>query len=261
MSAARAGGIPGGPLGVVHAEPQQLLDAPGARFVKDHRRTAVAAVSVGGSEVFVKRFKPYAWYRRLEWAALGTPARRCWERSAELERAGFRVPLPLAFSETRRFGLAADSYFVTAAIAGAESAGRFWRARGARMPIRERAVLLRALAAELRRFHDDGFYSRDSNADNFLIRERGGGAADVYFLEVENVRRLRSVSERRRMNNLVQLYRPVRRELRRLDRLRFLRAYRGLPLREARDWLKELSALEAAKEAKYRARGRSGRSP
>jgi hypothetical protein len=257
-----APGIAGGALGEVLADPQRLLDAPNARFVKDHRRTAVAAVALHEGEIFVKRFKPYSWYRRVQWAVAGTPARRCWHRSAELERSGFLVPSPLAFAETRRFALPADCYLVTASIAGAEPAGRFWREQVARAPIRERVRLLRSMAAELRRFHDRGFYSRDSNADNFLVRVRSDGAIEIFFLEVENVRRPPAVSQRRRMKNLVQLYRPVRGAVRRLDRLRFLRAYRGRPLREARAWLEELEGLDAAKEVEYRTRGeRFGRSP
>jgi hypothetical protein len=255
VSVVLAPGISGGRLGEALAEPQLLLDSPVARFVKDHRRTAVASAVVEGRELFVKRFKPYAWYRRLEWAAVGTPARRCWLRSAELEEARFRVAPRLAVAETRRLGVPGDCYFVTAAIGGAEPAGRFWRARGARAPLRERAAMLAVMAAELRRFHEAGFYSRDSNADNFLVRERNG-TIEVYLLEVENVRRLRSVSERRRVKNLVQLYRPVRGEVRLLDRMRFLRAYRGTPLRRARGWLRDLAALDAKKEAEYQARRR-----
>src|SRR5258706_16389370 len=62
-----AGELRGTRLGARLADPQRLLADPAARFVKDHLRTAVAAAAVEGREVFVKRFKPYAWYRRLEW--------------------------------------------------------------------------------------------------------------------------------------------------------------------------------------------------
>jgi len=258
VSVVLAPGIAGGRLAETLADPRLLLDSPAARFVKDHRRTAVASTVVEGRELFVKRFKPYAWYRRLEWAAVGTPARRSWRRSTELEAAGFRVAPRLAVAETHRFGLPEDCFFVTEAIAGAEPAGQFWRRRGARAPIRERTAMLAVMASELHRFHEAGFYSRDSNADNFLVREREG-AIEVYLLEVENVRRLRAVSERRRMKNLVQLYRPVRGEVRLLDRLRFLRAYRGMPLRRARRWLQDLEVLDAKKEAEVQARRRRKR--
>ena len=252
MTAVTIDGLRGTRLGGRLAEPQRLLTDPAARFVKDHLRTAVAAITVEGREVYVKRFKPYAWYRRLEWMFAGTPARRSWRRSRDLVAAGFQVAPPLAFRETTVGGMPADCYFVTGALEGAEPAGAFWKARMPLAPLRQRAAWLRALAGELRRFHDAGFYSRDANADNFLVRPRPDGATEFFLLELENVRMLRRVSERRRAKNLVQLHRPV--PVRRLDRLRFLRAYRGQPLRTARDWLAALAALDARKEAEYRRR-------
>jgi len=246
----------GTPLGAALVEPARLLETPGARFVKDHRRTAVAAVTVDGREVFVKRFKPYAWYRRLEWLVAPTPARRCWEQSESLEAAGFRVPAALAATETRAGGLPADGYFVTASLTDAEPAGRYWRQRALRFGVRERRRLLASLAREIRRFHDARFYTRDANVDNFLVRVRQGSEPEFLLLDLENVRRVRAVSERRRRKNLVQLHRPIREAVGVRDRLWFLRAYAGRPLRERRDWLRRLAALDAKKEAEYRERRR-----
>jgi hypothetical protein len=244
----------GTPLGAALLRPAGFLEAPGARFVKDHRRTAVAAVTVEGREVFIKRFKPYVWYRRLEWLLAPTPARRCWEQSVALEAAGFHVPAALAATETRRGGLPADNYFVTTSLAGAEPAGRYWREKAALLGIRARRGVLAALARELRRFHDARFYTRDANADNFLVRTAPAGASEFFLLDLENVRRVRAVSGRRRVKNLVQLHRPVWGAVGLRDRLHFLRAYAGGPLRGRRDWLRRLAALDVKKEAEYRAR-------
>ena len=187
-----------------------------------------------------------------------TPARRCWTQSAELERAGFRVAPALALAETRCWGLPADSYFVTASVTGAIPAGRFWRERAGGLEIAERRRLLGALARELRRFHEAGFYSRDANADNFLLRAEAGRAPEVFFLDLENVHHVGRVSRRRRFKNLVQMHGPVRGEVRRLDRLRFVREYAGRPLSDLRDWLRELTNVEARKQAEYRARRSAG---
>jgi hypothetical protein len=254
VSAVIAPALRGTPLGAALASPHRLLDRPGARFVKDHRRTAVAATTLEGREIFVKRFKPYAWYRRLEWVFAPTPARRCWRQSAALERAGFRVAPPLALAETRSFGLPADCYFVTASLDGAEPAGRFWRDRASGLGSRERRRILVAFARELRRFHDAGFYSGDANTDNFLVRLGTAGEPEFFLLDLENVRRPGQVSRRRRVKNLVQLQRPVRGEVSRTDRLRFLRAYAGRPLRELRHWLAAIEWLDAKKESEYQAR-------
>jgi hypothetical protein len=244
----------GTPLGATLARPAHLLEAPGARFVKDHLRTAVAAVSVEGREVFIKRFKPYAWYRRLEWLVTSSPARRSWRQSAALEAAGFRVPQALAVAETRTVGLPADCYFVTAGLAGAEPAGRYWRETAVGLGVRERRALLVAFARELRRLHDARFYTRDANADNFLVRVTRGSDPEFFLLDLENVRRIRAVSERRRAKNLVQLHRPVRGTIGLRDRLRFLHEYAGGPLRERVEWLRQLAARDVEKEEEYRAR-------
>lgn len=255
MSFARlAPALVGTPLGAALAEPARLLEARSARFVKDHRRTAVATLAVEGRDVFVKRFKPYAWYRRLEWLMFATPARRCWSQSESLEAAGFRVPPALAAADTRAAGLPADGYFVTASVADAEPAGRYWLERARWFGVRERRRLLAALAREVRRLHDARFYTRDANTDNFLVRVAPGGDLELFLLDLENVRRVRMVSKRRREKNLVQLHRPVWGTVGLRDRLWLLRTYAGRPLRERRDWLQRLALLDAKKEAEYRAR-------
>ncbi|MEA2626938.1 MAG: hypothetical protein QOD06_2983 [Candidatus Binatota bacterium] len=247
------------------ADPERLLADPAARPVKDHVRTAVSAVDVGGRTVYVKRFKPYAWYRRLEAALLGSQARRAWRAAAELERAGFAVPPRLALVETADFGLGGDSYLVSAAVAGAESGVLFWRGLTGASAGRERRRVVGEAARFLRRFHDAGFYSKDANAGNFLVRSPEAGGIEIFALDLENVRRMRSVSRRRRLKNLVQLYRPLRTEVRRLDRVRFVSAYlsgagdaaRREEARRAETsrWLADLAELDRRKEREYRARG------
>ncbi len=244
-----AAAIAGTPLAAAVSVPEDLLAAPNARTVKDHRRTAVASVRVCGREVFVKRFKPYVWYRRLESAWVATAARRCWKASALLERAGFAVAPALAMVEVRRFFLPADSYFVTGAVPGAMPAGRLWL-EGKLGSVERRRVLLSG-AKTLRRLHDAGFYSRDANADNFLIRVAPGAEIEFFLLDLENMRRLRRVSRRRRVKNLVQLQRPVRGSMRRADQVRFVRAYLGGDCGELRRWLAALSVLDWKKEKEY----------
>lgn len=257
MSSTLAAAISGTALGHAVSKPHELLLDPSAKFVKDHRRTAVASVSIDGREVFVKRFKPYAWYRRFEWCVTGGPARRCWRVSSELAEAGFAVAPPLACIETRAWALPDEGYFVTAAVDGAVPSGRFWREQGPAAPLARRRFWLRALARELRAFHDRGFYTRDANADNVLVQAEGDGPPRFYWLDLENVRRFGSVSRRRRAKNLVQLERPVRSQVSQRDRLCFLREYFGTPLRAVRSTLGELTARAEQKEAEYRARRRA----
>ena len=246
-------------LGAALSAPERVLADRDTRFVKDHARTAVAAATVDGRAVFIKRWKPHRWYRPLVWLLTGTPGSLSGRSAAALEHAGFRVPEPLAIAERRTFGVPVDSYFVNATLPQSRPVGEFWNDEARGLPVHERAVLLRALAAELARFHDAGFYSRDANADNFLVVWKNRGEApQFYFIDLENVRHVGQVSRRRRVKNLVQLYRIARGRMRLVDRARFLRAYFGMPLARRRDWLGELAAVDDRKEREY-ARRRAAR--
>lgn len=261
MSAWLAPELRDGDLGEALRDPERLFRDPRTRVLKDHARTAVASLSFGGREIYLKRWKAHRWYRPIVWLATGTPAAQSLASAAMLERAGFRVPPRLAAAESRALGVPRDCWLVTAAVAEAQPLGRFWREQAAGWPVRRRAALLAAVAAEMARFHAAGFYSRDANADNFLVRCGVAGAPDFYYLDLENVRHVGRVSRGRRVKNLVQLYRPVRGMVGRNDRLRLLRAYFGAPLAERRDWLAELAVVDERKEREYAARraNRDGR--
>ena len=90
-----------------------------------------------------------------------------------------------------------------------------------------------------------------------MVRLTQGNEPEFLLLDLENVRRVRGgVGAPPPRKNLVQLHRPIREAVGLRDRLRFLRAYAGRPLRERRDWLRRLAALDAKKEAEYQERRR-----
>ena len=250
--------------------PERLLEDPAARFVKDHRRTAVAAVTVEGREVFVKRFKPYAWYRRIEAAVALGSARRSWANARELAAAGIATAPALACVELFDAGLPADAYFVTAAVPGTSPAGRCWREAGPSLDPAARRRFVEAGARHLRRLHDAGFYTRDANADNALVRV-SGGEFEFVLIDLESIRPVRSVSERRRQKNLVQVLRPIRGAVRVVDQIRFVRAYlesgaspsavEGERRALLREWITKLREQDRRKEAEYRRRARRKRLP
>ena len=241
-------------LGEALRDPRALFQDPRARVLKDHARTAVAALSFDGRELYVKHWKMHRWYRPLVWLATGTPAAQSLASAAKLEGAGFRVPARLGATEHRTLGVPRECWLVTAAVSDAQPLGRFWREQAAGWPVRRRAALLTSIAAEFARFHAAGFYSRDANADNFLVRWRAAGSPEFHYLDLENVRHVGRVSRRRRVKNIVQLYRPVRGMVRRNDRLRWLRAYLGMHASNSRAWLADLSVVDERKEREYAAR-------
>jgi hypothetical protein len=236
--------------------PEALFAAESATVVKDAARTAVARVRVGERELWVKRFKPYRWYRRIESAAGAGFARRSWLASERLRAAGFATAPPLAAVELWRFGCPADAYFVTASVEGAEPAGRFWLEHERELALAVRRRFVRDAVRELRRLHDAGFYSRDANPDNVLVAFGGEAPRRFFWIDLETIRDVGTVSRRRRLKNLVQLLGVVRERLTPGDRLRALRAYLDPADGPFRDWLRRAEKLDRRKRAEYARRKR-----
>jgi len=77
-----------------------------------------------------------------------------------------------------------------------------------------------------RTLHRQGVYHNDLKDANILAAPaRDGASVDLYLLDLEGVRQYRSLSESRRIKNLVQLNRTLGRHLSRTQRMMLLRAY------------------------------------
>jgi Lipopolysaccharide kinase (Kdo/WaaP) family len=126
------------------------------------------------------------------------------------------------------------SYLISEALEHAQILSHFALGREgeARHGYARRKAVSDALAAELRRLHDAGIYTRDLQETNLMVEARDG-ALRVYFLDLEDLRRASSVSPRRRMLNLVHLDRSIGRFVSRAGRLDFLYAYLGRQLDRA----------------------------
>jgi hypothetical protein len=248
--------VVGTPLARSVADPEALLASPSAELLKDHRRTAVARVPVAGGVVYVKRYKPYAWYRRLEARFGGGSARRSWRIARRIAARGFTPAPLLAIVETSRGGIPSDAYLVSAAVDGAVPAGRLWLDLVATRSLSARRRFLREAGAALRRLHDAGFYSRDANADNFLARLAGDGGAEFWLIDLETLREVGHVSHRRRVKNLAQLYNLLRGRVSAPDRLRLLGAYLRGERAGIRDVANETVILDRRKAAEYARRRR-----
>jgi hypothetical protein len=139
---------------------------------------------------------------------------------------------------------------VSAAVDGALPAGRFWVEQAPARSLADRRRFLREAGGRLRRLHDVGFYSRDANADNFLVRFRAG-KPEFWLIDLETLREVGKVSYRRRMKNLAQLHNLLRGRVSAPDRMRVLEAYLG----DRREGLRELAegtlVLDRRKASEY----------
>jgi tRNA A-37 threonylcarbamoyl transferase component Bud32 len=124
---------------------------------------------------------------------------------------------------------------------------RFALGKGRRPALRRKVS--KQVAAEIRRLHDAGIYTRDLQETNLMIEDRYGELM-LYFVDFEDFRRAAQVSFERRMLNLVHLDRSVGRFVSRSLRLRFFYDYLGQrPTRdEARRLMRQYAAVRAQVE-------------
>lgn len=83
------------------------------------------------------------------------------------------------------------------------------------------------MAAQIRRLHESGLYTRDLQETNIMVEDNESGGFNVYFIDFEDFRRVPNVSWDRRILNLVHLDRSIGRFLCRAARLDFLYSYLG----------------------------------
>jgi hypothetical protein len=243
----------------VVAQASQLIDGPGFRPLKrSSTRTVAGFIAVDGATVFIKRVDERAqhkgWVRRV-W---GSRARRVLRGAAILRAGGFARPEPLATAEARSMGAVQASYVISEALDGARVMSEVVLA-GGRRNFRRRCSISGAVATEIRRLHDAGIYTLDLQETNLMLS--GGDDAEwkIHFVDLEDFRHTRTVSERRRMLNLMHLDRTIGRFLPRTQRLRFLYNYLGgRPARnEARRFLNRYFMLHTRAERRARSRRRS----
>jgi hypothetical protein len=240
------------------AEQLDVLMADGGfRALKDEARTRAGLLKgPDGAWVFVKRVRTGSWARGLIASARGSRVRRWLEGAAMLSMAGFNRPAPLAALEVRHAGAVNESYLICEALNDATVLSGAVLG-GGKVHFRSRRSLLSAVAREVRRLHDAGLYTRDLQETNLMVQERDGAPPRLSFVDLEDFRRVRSVSWHRRLLNLVHLDRSIGRFLNRPARLRCLYDYLGasaLDRDERRRVVAQFWQLRDGLESRHRAR-------
>jgi tRNA A-37 threonylcarbamoyl transferase component Bud32 len=208
---------------------EELFADGSVRLVKDESKTKAGFVlDDTGCARFVKRFEVQSLGRGLLERLRGSRAARSLKGAELLRGAGFARPTPLAAMELRRGGAVERSYLLSEALGQARTFSAFIdrRTGPAGFSYHSRAQVLRAVAREVRRLHDAGLFTSDLQETNLMLEQRPE-RLQVYFVDLDGFRRLRSLAWRLRRRNLVQLDRSVGRFLSYAERLRFLRDYLG----------------------------------
>src|ERR1700684_4382061 len=159
----------------------------------------------------------------------GSRAKRSLAGAAMLEQHGLAHPEPLAAMDSYKAGAIRASYLVSRALVNADSLSRFMLGPGEikGRDVHRRKQISDTVAAQVRRLHESGLYTRDLQETNIMVEENHGGGFNVYFIDLEDFRRAPKVSWDRRILNLVHLDRSIGRFLCRAARLDFLYSYLG----------------------------------
>jgi Lipopolysaccharide kinase (Kdo/WaaP) family len=235
---------------------EELVASSGFTPVKSEGRTIAGVLRLAdGSAVFIKRSAPRSWLRAALMPIAGSPAVRALKGAALLDAAGIPHPSPLAAAETVGKGVVHASYLVSEALLDGDTLSRFALGPGEirGRDARRRRRILDNVARQVRRIHDAGLYTRDLQETNVMVADDGGQGFRVWFLDLEDFRRLRRLGWPQRARNLIHLDRSIGRFLCRAARLAFLYAYLGgKPERaDARRIVHELLVLRAQMERRH----------
>ncbi len=208
----------------------QLMASPDFRVLKTEGRTRAGFLDVpGAGTAFIKRVEVPSWSRGVYARLRGSRARRSLAGALMLEAHGIAHPQPLAAMDLYQAGAIRASYVVSRALVNADSLSRFMLGPGEikGRNVHRRKQISDAVAAQIRRLHESGLYTRDLQETNIMVEENEAGGFNVYFIDLEDFRRAANVSWDRRVTNLVHLDRSIGRFLCRAARLDFLYSYLG----------------------------------
>ena len=208
----------------------ELMASPDFHVLKSEARTRAGFIDVPGEgTAFIKRVEVSSWTRGIYTRLRGSRAKRSLTGAAMLAQHNLAHPESLAAMDIYQAGAIRASYLVSRALINADSLSRFMLGPGEikGRNVHRRKQISDTVAAQIRRLHESGLYTRDLQETNIMVEDNEAGGFKVYFIDLEDFRRAGKVSWNRRITNLVHLDRSIGRFLCRAARLDFLYSYLG----------------------------------
>jgi len=219
-------------------DPAELLEAlenmHASRPLHHSRRASVQEGHLLGKQVVVKRFapNPSSWRRRWEVSR----ARRAWSSSCLLQELGVRCASPLGWLECREQGRLGASYFISRQLPTRQHARSWLRRNLPHWDESERNHMRHLLRAEIQLLHAHGVSHADLKLSNLMVRERPHAPPVFYWIDLEDLR-VDGPSFRTFIRNLYQLNGSLPREVRREERLAFVRGFQPQFPSAGKPWL------------------------
>ena len=214
-----------------------VLNGKPYKTIKETKVRSV--ISIPGSDInengiYIKYFKRNGYSDYVKYLFVPTRTRTEWKVANELLSQNINTALPLATAEKRRYGMLESSLLVTAAVTNSEPLMEFCQANyeGALSGEKEagKNKLLDKLAGFIRNIHEKGVCHYDLHAGNILIKFKNNQShsihdCDLYLMDLHRVKILKSMSFRKRLHNLAQIFNSLSSILTKSDKLNFLKSY------------------------------------
>jgi hypothetical protein len=156
-----------------------------------------------------------------------TRGKRAFRAGHSLLQYGFLTPEPVLYGVQKRFFIIQRNFLITRAVSGDRTYQYFRHHYHLPLPrelLEEKRALLYAAGREIGRLHKAGIFHGDLRVGNIILSGRGA-AARFYFIDNERTTGSRTLSEKKRLKNLVQLNMVGLPHITVTDRYRFLTAY------------------------------------
>jgi tRNA A-37 threonylcarbamoyl transferase component Bud32 len=248
------------------ANPDDLFASPQCQIVKDQRKIKVARLrlNIDNREraLYIKRYNSFSRRFKLLSPFLESGALRSLRGAEILRKAHIASARPVAAIEKRKYGILLNSFFISDEIIGGKTADAYWRENLQNLAvaenIRRRRKFIQRLGELFRSLHSERIYHSDLKDANILaVNQDSDAGCGLFLLDLEGVRRCRRLTKRRRLKNLVQLYRTLGTHLSKPQQLSFLRNYLDvsfLDRKQKRAWIAAvLQWARAVDRAKARA--------
>ncbi|MCE5278022.1 MAG: lipopolysaccharide kinase InaA family protein [Planctomycetaceae bacterium] len=198
--------------------PESLLEGD-CEVLKDSRSSLVVRRSVvmGGREItmHIKRPRRKQWYKILVDCLRPSRPVRAFELGHALLTRRIATALPLAALERRWGPLLLDSILITETVF-CPRLNDFFNAHLSVPPSGEHQLtpaqqrqlaqdVLTEMGRLLQRLHDNNYAHRDLKANNMLVHWRGGRSPGIVLVDLDGLRPVRVLTQRRRFQGLMRL--------------------------------------------------------
>jgi len=217
---------------------EELIDQSESKKHFDGRSllTSVEVKGVQGERMVIRSYIHGGWYGKINRSLFFGKLRPLRELviSEEALKGGIQTVTILAALSKRVFGPFYNGKLISREIIGALDLIRYLqilKQRPASERLKVKAGLIKAVAAMIRKMHDQGIYHADLHLKNVLVQEGSKGDFQVYLIDFDKSEIRDSISYKKRIKNLMRFNRSAEKLKEKglpitfSDQWRFLREY------------------------------------